>query len=470
MKYGVVFGILLTTISIACSDVTDFGKLYPSKVHKIIYPTTTAQVQQIVSQACAQNKKVSVAGARHSQGGQSNASDSVNIDMLHMNKLLELDTVHKIVRVQAGMSWEQLQDILQQYGLSVKVMQASNVFSIGGSVAVNAHGRDPHYGSLIETVQALKIVDCQGTIKELNRQKNPELFSLVVGGYGLLGIIVEVELSVTDNCVCEKKQQEMSYKAYVDYLFKNVLPQKNIQLHYARLVNIPGKDYLKRVLCIDYIKKKGVVPTTPLPKEGHVFWNQMLLRTYRKFWSRTFNNVRWYIEERMTAPWENVKVLTRNHVMRPYVHSLEGQSKHTTDLLQEYFIPAESFEFFVEQLKRFSEKYRIKLLNVTLRWTPRNTESFLSYSKQDTIAFVLYFTTPTHERALSKVQEYTRALTDACLQSSGSFYLPYQRFATESQMQKAYPNMKRFIKLKNKYDSCDVFTNNWYRDYILPMY
>ena len=43
------------------------------------------------------------------------------------------------------------------------------------------------------------LVDAAGELRECSRTKNPELFRLAVGGYGLFGVILDVDLEIVDN-------------------------------------------------------------------------------------------------------------------------------------------------------------------------------------------------------------------------------------------------------------------------------
>ena len=154
--------------------------------------------------------------------------------------------------------------------------------------------------------------------------------------------------------------------------------------------------------------------------------------------------------------------------MRPYIHALQNVPEGYTDLLQEYFIPLDKFDYFVKNLRHLAVTHKIKLMNVTLRWTPKNTESFLSYAQKDTVAFVLYFTAQLTEKELKDIKSFSVKLTDACLDCGGTFYLPYQRFATKKQLLKAYPQLPQFIAQKQKYDPSGIFVSNWYYDYLKP--
>src|SRR5207245_5885922 len=98
-------------------------------------------------------------------------------------------------------TWRQVQTSLSQHNRAVRVMQDSNIFSVGGSLSVNAHGKDPRYGSLIGSVNYLKMVTADGKEMLCDRTQNKDLFSAVIGGYGLLGIITEVNLLTTQNSI-----------------------------------------------------------------------------------------------------------------------------------------------------------------------------------------------------------------------------------------------------------------------------
>ncbi len=67
---------------------------------------------------------ISVAGGRFSMGGQTSADQSRQLNCDPYNQLIHLDPIKKVVRVQAGMRWRGLQEILDPYNLSVKVMQS----------------------------------------------------------------------------------------------------------------------------------------------------------------------------------------------------------------------------------------------------------------------------------------------------------------------------------------------------------
>jgi hypothetical protein len=70
---------LLFVLPIKTFEVTDFGKLYPAKVERAVYPATIQKVQNIIKNTHKNDVKVSITDTWHAQGGQFNASNSIGM-------------------------------------------------------------------------------------------------------------------------------------------------------------------------------------------------------------------------------------------------------------------------------------------------------------------------------------------------------------------------------------------------------
>src|SRR5262249_37042966 len=66
--------------------------------------------------------------------------------------------------------------------------------SIGGALSANIHGRGLSMRPIVGDVEAFTLLDAQGHGRRCGRDENPELFQLVIGGYGLFGFITTVTL------------------------------------------------------------------------------------------------------------------------------------------------------------------------------------------------------------------------------------------------------------------------------------
>jgi len=71
-----------------------------------------------------------------------------------------------------------------------------------------------------------------------------------------------------------------------------------------------------------------------------------------------------------------------------------------------------------------------------------------------------------HSRdGIRKAQNEFRRLIDRAIEHNGSYYLTYHRWARRDQVDKCYPQMAEFIRLKRKHDPREVFQSDWYRHY-----
>jgi FAD/FMN-containing dehydrogenase len=58
-----------------------------------------------------------------------------------------------------------------------------------------------------------------------------------------------------------------------------------------------------------------------------------------------------------------------------------------------------------------------------------------------------------------------QSLIDCALNEGGCYYLTYHRWARPDQVERAYPEFREFLELKNQYDPHGVFTSEWHRHY-----
>lgn len=84
----------------------------------------------------------------------------------HLNKILELDTKQRLVRVQPGVNFKSLQETLHTHGLFLPPAPESYEYStVGGAIANNASGiRSYMYGDMSAWVDRLEVVLANGEI------------------------------------------------------------------------------------------------------------------------------------------------------------------------------------------------------------------------------------------------------------------------------------------------------------------
>ena len=187
------------TKGIIVNDV--HSQLNKTTVYKIAKPKTSLDLQALVKSSQSTGNKISIAGARHAMGTQQFGTNTTLIDIREMDQVLNLDRENKIVEVQSGILWPKLITWLNKHAPELSIIQkqtGADELTIGGALAANVHGRGLTHKPIIGDVESFTLINANGEKLECSRSKNSELFKLVIGGYGLFGIIDTVKLRLMD--------------------------------------------------------------------------------------------------------------------------------------------------------------------------------------------------------------------------------------------------------------------------------
>lgn len=183
----------------------DWLKQYSPNPSVILLPVTTAEVQAVVCRCKERSLALVPSGGRTGlSGGATALSGEIVLSLERMNKILEVRTLDRTLRCQAGTVTQKVQEAAEQHNLYFPVEFGSKGQSqIGGNIATNAGGiRVLRYGSMREWVVGLTAVTGRGDLIELNgalfkNQTGYDLRNLLIGSEGTLAVITEATLRLT---------------------------------------------------------------------------------------------------------------------------------------------------------------------------------------------------------------------------------------------------------------------------------
>lgn len=442
------------------NTVNDISQLNPIAVERIEQPKSIEALSRLVADHAG---PVSIGGGRFSQGGQTACTGCLFIDMRGLNHILELDPVGRVITVEGGITWREIQEAIDPKDLSPKIMQSFSNFTVGGSISVNCHGDYVGLGPLVESVRSIRLVLADGRIVTASRSENRDLFDAAVGGYGGVGVIAEATLDLADNVRMLRTTVSMELRDYPKFHKTKVLGGHDVILHHA--VIYPTR-YTHVTAETSVLTDLPVTVPDRLASQDRPNWMQraMLGFVTHSAMGRWFHE---HIYDPMTA--DRVAVVWRNFEAASDVYSLEPASREKeTYSLQEYFVPVDRFEEFASRMGVILNRHRANVLNIAIRHTRADNETYLAWAKGEVYSFVLYYAQRTSRKAQADVGVWTRELVAEAIREGGSFYLPYQIHATREQFLAAYPRAPEYFAVKARVDPAYKFRNRLWEAYYRP--
>jgi FAD/FMN-containing dehydrogenase len=113
------------------------------------------------------------------------------------DRILAFDADTGVLRAEAGLSLWALNRIFLARGFASPVVPGTQFVTLGGMVASDVHGKNHHVAGCIgEHVRSLRVRVADGRILEISDESDRDLFRATLGGMGLTGHILEVELQL----------------------------------------------------------------------------------------------------------------------------------------------------------------------------------------------------------------------------------------------------------------------------------
>lgn len=446
--------------------MNDASGLSATPIHKHLMLSENADDALIrilrteITQAAKNNRPVNIGAARHSMGGQAIPRNGTAITF--DNGSIELDRTNLTYRVHAGARWAQVIAALDAEGFSPAVMQSNNDFGVGATFSVNAHGWPVPYGPMGATVRSLRMLLPSGDVVDCSPTKDPNLFKLAMGGYGLIGIIIDLVVDMVPNSRLSPTYDTM---AAMDFptAFQTAIDDPAVTMAYGRL-NVERESFFEHALLATYRQTKD---QNDLPAASGSGWmSHVAGRLYRaQLGNEALKTFRWWNETSL-LPAIGGGEATRNSLINEPVVTLDDRNPDRTDILHEYFVSFDAFDSFLEACREVIPASYQEFLNVTLRYIAQDDQSTLSYATRPRIAAVMSFSQEITLRAEADMRRMTEMLIDRIAAIGGAYYLPYRPHARLDQMATVYSGAADFAAAKRTIDPQLILRNNLWDSYL----
>jgi FAD/FMN-containing dehydrogenase len=406
-------------------------------------------------------------------GGQQFGTDTLLVDTRKLNRVLHLDRQRGILEVEAGIEWPELIEgylLLQNadrqaWGIAQKQTGADRL-TIAGTIAANAHGRGLTLKPFVSDVESFVLVDATGAARTCSRTENPELFRLVVGGYGLFGIVTSARLRL----VPRRKVERLVEIRTVDDLMTAFDKRVSDGFQYGDFqfsIERDSEDFLHKGVFSCYRPVPMKTPIVPAQKQlSDESWRQLLYLAHTNQ-KRAFEiYAEYYLSTNAQVYWSDTHQLS---IYPDNYHREIDQKLHApypaSEIITEINVPRSTLKGFFDEVREDFRKNNVELIYGTVRIIERDDETFLPWARQPYACVIFNLHTVHSPEGIQRSADAFRRLIDMAARRGGTYYLTYHRYASRTQVEACYPQFAEFLQLKRKYDPEELFQSDWYRHY-----
>jgi FAD/FMN-containing dehydrogenase len=447
------------------------SKLNPTLVSKLVRPVDLEGLKETVRIAADQGQHLSVAGGRHAMGGQQFGTDTQNLDLRSLNRVLRFDPVDGIIEVESGIEWPKLiewcvakqKGSQTQWGIRQKQTGADRL-TLGGALAANAHGRGLALQPIVGDIESLTLIDADGVLRRCSRTENRELFSLAIGGYGLFGVVYSIHLRLAPRRKLERVVEFRPLDGIAD-AFEQRIADGFLYGDFQFKTDESAADYLTAGVFSCY---RPVPDSTPVPRRQKRLkardWRRMLNLAHHDK-ARTYDlYTRYYMTTTGQIYWSDEHQLA--YYLDDYHVALDKRADSqvpATEMISEVYVPRENLAEFMHETAEVFRNGGVNVIYGTVRMIEPDDVTFLPWARQRWACIVVNLHVEHSDAGIERAKREFRTLIDLATGYGGSFFLTYHRWATREQVETCYPEMQGFLAKKIQWDPDERFQSDWYR-------
>ena len=431
------------------------SRLNETAVDEVVPVGSLEDVCAALGRAHASGKPVSIAGGRHAMGGQQFCTGGVLLDTRPLSRVLSLDDERGLVEIEAGIQWPALVDALADSSWTIRQKQTgADDLSIGGAVSANVHGRGLAYGPFIADIESLVVVGPDGIARTCSRNENRDLFRLVCGGYGLLGVVYSATLRLDPRRKVERVVR-LAHADELDDLFAQRIGEGYLYGDFQFEIDPASPGFLQHGICSCYHSVADDTPLGAATKLTAEVWSTLLHLAH----SDKTRAYELYAAHYLSTSGQ--VYLSDRHQLATYVPDYHWAG--SSEMITELYVPRPLLADFLAAAARDLRPLEADIVYGTVRLIERDEESFLAWAREPWACVVLNLHVEHTPAGIEHAAVAFRRLIDLALERGGSFYLTYHRWATRRQLVAAYPQLPEFLAAKLEHDPGELFQSDWYR-------
>ena len=446
------------------------SRLNASQHEQVFQPQDEEGVAAAIGLANRAGQRLAVCGAQHAMGGQQFAQGGWLLDTRSLRGVRAFDSGSGRIRVGAGTRWPELQQFLitqrdaRGGGWAICQKQTgADDFSLGGSLAANIHGRGLSLPPLVDDIEGFRLVLPSGERTRVDRAHRPELFAQVIGGYGLFGVVTEVELRLRRRQWLQRRVA-LCRRAELMQAFTQAISEGALYGDFQFAIDPRSEDFLDLGVFACYHPVDRARPAAA--QQQHALsaehWRELLWLAHVDK-SQAFRRYSaFYLAS------DGQHYASDDHQFGVYLDgyhdAIDARLGHVgSEVITELYVPPAALAAFLGEVAEAARSEAMDLIYGTVRLIRRDTETALAWARED-FACVVFNLHVRHDVAgRASLRRHLQRLIDIALGYGGSFYLTYALAARADQLRCAYPQIDAWLAAKRTLDPSCVLDSDFHR-------
>ena len=136
-----------------------------------------------------------------------------------LDRVLGFDISRGVLRCEAGLTLGEILALVLPRGWCLPVMPGTQFVTVAGAIANDVHGKNHHQqGSFGRHTRGFTLCRSTGERQWCSSQQNPELYEFTIGGLGLTGLILDVELQLIPVSGTEMEVENLKFRGISEFL------------------------------------------------------------------------------------------------------------------------------------------------------------------------------------------------------------------------------------------------------------
>ena len=382
--------------------------------------------------------------SRGSGFNYSDATFSKNIiNLKNIKKKFEVNLKKKIIVCSSNFLLKELLDFAEKKKLTLPILPGTANITVAGAIAADVHGKNhSNLGSFCNHLLEIDIMCSNGKIIKCSERKNKNLFRATCGGMGLTGIILSAKIKLVELNTPNMKITNFFFRDYdklVNFLIKR---ESGYSVTWVDFYSIKNKK-LRAIFSEGiFTKYKKVI------KENSIKIPNFILKLYFNLYFIKFFNLIFFNVNKL----KKIKYKNYRNFLLPF-----DNFSYTSNFYGNFNIIQVQIIIKKKDLKRklidFFNKIKKHNLNcflIGIKKLGKPNKNFLSFpDKGFTVTVDLIFN--------KKFKNEFKKFQNELLNENFKIYLTKDILLNKNAFNKTYPNVKKFLIIKKKYDPNNKF-------------